>query len=235
MIKIEIWSDFACPFCYIGKTRFEQALQEFKHKDQVEVIYKAYQLNPNAPKVMKKDAYETFAEGHGMTKETAKQRFDMFTQNAKSVGLEYRYDIIQMTNTFDAHRVAKWANQFGKEEEITSRFMKAYFTEGMNLADYDVLVKLAQEVKLDGPACLKMLKTKDYSQAVYDQIDEARKIGVQGVPFFVLNRKYGISGAQQKEYFAGALEQIWTEENPVKILDNQDDSMTCDHDECGIE
>src|SRR5665648_40846 len=94
--------------------------------------YKAYQLNPNAPKVMEGTAYESFAKGHGTTPEGAKQRFDQFTQNAKSVGLTYRYDIIQMTNTFDAHRIAKWSNQFGKEDEVTNRFMKAYFTDGLN-------------------------------------------------------------------------------------------------------
>ncbi|PKK89424.1 MAG: disulfide bond formation protein DsbA, partial [Tenericutes bacterium HGW-Tenericutes-7] len=142
-MKIEIWSDFACPFCYIGKKRFEQALNEFKHKDQVEVIYKAYQLNPNAPKVMEGTAYESFAKGHGTTPELAKQKFEMFTQNAKTVGLDYRYDIIQMTNTFDAHRLAKWSNQFGKEDTLTNRLMKAYFTDGLNIADLKTLEDLA--------------------------------------------------------------------------------------------
>ncbi|MBN2268922.1 MAG: DsbA family oxidoreductase [Acholeplasmataceae bacterium] len=234
-MKIEIWSDFACPFCYIGKTRFEQALSEFKHNDKVEVVYKAYQLNPNAPTKMVKDAYETFAEGHGMTKDQAKQRFDMFTQNAKSVGLEYRYDIIQMTNTFDAHRIAKWANKFNKEDAVTARFMKAYFTEGKNLADQATLVSLVEELGLNTQEASRILESKDYSDEVYNQIQEARQIGVQGVPFFVLNRKYGISGAQQKEYFTQALEQIWKEENPLEILQDQDDSQACDHDECGIE
>lgn len=234
-MKIEIWSDFACPFCYIGKTRFEQALNEFKHKNKVEVTYKAYQLNPDAPTKMTKNAYETFAEGHGMTKEQAKQRFDMFTQNAKSVGLEYRYDIIQMTNTFDAHRLAKWANQLNKEDEVTQRFMKAYFTEGKNLADHDTLISLVSELGLDSEKAKQILKTSDYNEEVYNQIQEARQIGVSGVPFFVLNRKYGISGAQQKEYFKQALEQIWKEENPLEILQEQDESQACDHDECGIE
>jgi predicted DsbA family dithiol-disulfide isomerase len=235
IMKIEIWSDFACPFCYIGKTRFEQALNEFKHKNKIEVVYKAYQLNPDAPLKMTKSAYETFAEGHGMTKEQAKQRFDMFTQNAKTVGLEYRYDIIQMTNTFDAHRLAKWANTFGKEELLTSRFMKAYFTEGKNLADKDTLVSIINELGLNGQEAKKILESKDFADEVYNQIQEARQIGVQGVPFFVLNRKYGISGAQQKEYFSQALEQIWKEENPLEILGDQDDSQSCDHDECGID
>ena len=135
-MKIELWSDFACPFCYIGKTRFENALAKFPHKEQVEVVYKAYQLNPNAPKVMKGSPAEAFAKGHRMTKDQALQRFEMFKNNAKTVGLEYNYDDIQMTNTFDAHRLAKWANQFSLEQEITSRFMKAYFTDGMNLADH---------------------------------------------------------------------------------------------------
>jgi len=234
-MKIEIWSDFACPFCYIGKTRFEQALSEFKHKNQVEVVYKAYQLNPNAPTKMVKNAYETFAEGHGMTKEQAKQRFDTFTQNAKTVGLKYRYDIIQMTNTFDAHRIAKWANKFNKEDEVTARFMKAYFTEGKNLADQATLLSLVEEIGLNTQDAKTILESKDYSDEVYNQIQEARQIGVQGVPFFVLNRKYGISGAQQKEYFTQALEQIWKEENPLEILQDQDDSQACDHDECGIE
>ncbi|MDI6453515.1 DsbA family oxidoreductase [Peloplasma aerotolerans] len=234
-MKIEIWSDFACPFCYIGKKRFDQALSEFKHKNQVEVIYKAYQLNPDAPKVMKKNAYETFAEGHGTTVEQAKQRFEMFTQNAKTVGLTYNYEIIQMTNTFDAHRLAKWANQFGLEDVLTNRLMKAYFTDGLNIANHQSLTNLSKEVGLDEKEALKILATNQYHDQVIAEQQESRQLGVQGVPFFVLNRKYGISGAQQKEYFAQALDQIWQEENPLKVLNEADQNASCDHDECGIE
>ncbi|MDO9629390.1 MAG: DsbA family oxidoreductase [Acholeplasmataceae bacterium] len=234
-MKIEIWSDFACPFCYIGKKRFEDALDEFKHKNQVEVIYKAYQLNPDAPKVMEGTAYESFAKGHATTVAQAKERFKMFTENAKSVGLTYNYDIIQMTNTFDAHQIAKWANQFGKEDEVTNRFMKAYFTEGRNLADHQVLASLASEVGLNEKEALEILKENKYKNQVKAEQTEARQIGVQGVPFFVLNRKYGISGAQQKEYFVQALNQIWTEENPLQAFDNQDENASCDKEECGID
>lgn len=233
-MKIEIWSDFACPFCYIGKKRFEEALHTFKHKDKVEVIYKAYQLNPQAPKVMKGTAYESFAKGHGTTVEQAKERFKMFTQNAKSVGLTYNYDIIQMTNTFDAHRLAKWANTKGLEDQLTSRLMKAYFTDGLNLADYETLANLATEVGLSKEEALQILNENSYKDQVTTEQQEARQIGVQGVPFFVLNRKYGISGAQQTEYFTQALEQIWAEENPLQTLNDQDDSQACDHDECGF-
>lgn len=234
-MKIEIWSDFACPFCYIGKKRFENALNKFKHKNQVEVIYKAYQLNPNAPKVMQGTAYESFAKGHGTTVEGAKQRFDAFTQNAKTVGLTYRYDIIQMTNTFDAHRIAKWANTFGKEDEVTNRFMKAYFTDGMNLADVDTLVNLVSELGLDGAEARKVLESNQYADLVRDQQLESRQLGVQGVPFFVLNRKYGISGAQQQDYFERALEQIWSEDHPIETLEDGDAEAACDdHGECGF-
>ncbi|MBU1019590.1 MAG: DsbA family oxidoreductase, partial [Firmicutes bacterium] len=168
-MKIEVWSDFACPFCYIGKTRFENALSKFKHKDQVEVIYKAYQLNPNEGKVMVGTAAESFAKGHHITVEQAKQKFEMFTSNAKTLGLDYRYDIIQLTNTFDAHRLAKWSNQFQKEAEITARFMKAYFTDGYNLADHNTLERLVSEVGLDSEEARKVLSSDQYADQVHEE------------------------------------------------------------------
>lgn len=233
-MKIELWSDFACPFCYIGKKRFEKALSKFDHKDEVEVIYKAYQLNPMAPKTMTGTAYESFAKSHGMSVDQAKQRFNMFTENAKTVGLVYNYDIIQMTNTFDAHRLAKWANTLGKEAVLTDRLMHAYFTEGKNLADFATLVGLAKEVGLDETIAKNVLDTNQFEEEVKNQQSEARQIGVQGVPFFVVNRKYGISGAQQEEYFFGAIEQIWAEDHPIASLDDQDEGHVCTDESCSI-
>jgi predicted DsbA family dithiol-disulfide isomerase len=230
-MKIEIWSDFACPFCYIGKTRFEQALNEFKQKNEVEVIYKAYQLNPNAPKEMVGDAVESFAKGHGMSVSDAKQRFTMFEQNAKSVGLTYNYDIIQMTNTFDAHQIAKYANQFGLEPKLTTRLMKAYFTDGKNLSDKNTLIELAKEVGLDGDEVKAVLDKNQFADQVKAEIMEARQVGVQGVPFFVINRKYGVSGAQQKEYFLQALQKIYEEEKPIQTLESED-AGACGDEEC---
>ena len=233
-MKFEIWSDFGCPFCYIGKKRFEKALEAFPHKDEIEVVYKAYQLNPMAPKEMKESAYESFAKSHGMTVEQAKSRFNMFTENAKSVGLTYRYDIIQMTNTFDAHRLAKWANGFGKEPALTDRLMKAYFTEGKNLSDYETLVDLAKEMGLNGEEALKVLSENKYADQVKAEMNEARQIGVQGVPFFVINRKYGISGAQQEDYFTATLEQIWEENHPLKTLESADEGAVCTDESCSL-
>lgn len=233
-MKIELWSDFGCPFCYIGKTRFEQALNEFPHKDQVEVVYKAYQLTPNAPKVMTDSPAKAFAKGHHMSEEKAKERFKMFVDTAKSVGLEYNYDIIQMTNTFDAHRLAKWANEFEKEPDITAVFMKAYFTDGLNIADHDTLVQLAETVGLDGNEAKKILNGDRFKDVVEDQINEGRQVGVRGVPFFVLNRKYGVSGAQPKEYFKQVLDKLWEESKPLETLESESDSGVCTDDHCEI-
>ena len=230
-MKIEIWSDFACPFCYIGKARFEQALNQFENKDQVEVVYKAYQLNPHAPKEMIGSAAETFAKGHGMSVADAKSKFAMTTQMAKTVGLTYNYDIIQLTNTFDAHRLAKWAQTMNKDEVLTTRLMKAYFTEGKNLSDKNTLVELAGEVGLDQDAAKKVLESNEFAETVNGEITEARQVGVQGVPFFVINRKYGVSGAQATEYFLQALRQIYQEEKPIQKLE-ADDAGSCADEEC---
>lgn len=235
-MKVEIWSDFACPFCYIGKKRFEKALNNFKHSDQVEVTYKAYQLNPTAPKEMQGTAYESFAKGHGTTPEKAKEKFAMFTANAKTVGLEYNYDIIQMTNTFDAHRVAKYANTVNLEHKLTDRFMKAYFTEGKNLADYPTLIKLATEIGLNEKDVKRVLEENDYADLVKEQMTEGRQIGVRGVPFFVLSRKYGVSGAQQQDYFEQALQQLWDEEQKDKLssIGKSKQGEYCDDEGCEI-
>ena len=233
-MKIELWSDFACPFCYIGKKRFEKALENFPHKDEIEVVYKAYQLNPNSPKVMKGSAVESFAKGHRMSTETAKQRFKMFKEQAATVGLTYDYDNIQMTNSFDAHRLAKWANKFGKEQVLTERLMKAYFTDGLNIADIDTLVRLAKELGLSEAESRKVLESKEYGDQVVGEINEGRQIGVQGVPFFVLNRKYGISGAQPVEYFTQALEKLWEEEKPLEDISGASNGHTCDDESCTI-
>ncbi|MDD3107279.1 MAG: DsbA family oxidoreductase [Candidatus Izemoplasmatales bacterium] len=233
-MKIEVWSDFACPFCYIGKKNFENALTNFKHKDKVEVVFKAYQLNPNAPKIMKGSAYESFASSHNMSINDAKKRFQMFTENAKKVGLVYDYDHIQMTNTFDAHRIAKWANTFGKEQVITDRFMKAYFSEGKNLADFETLLIMVKELGLDFETAKLVLSSNQYEDVVKAQMAESKEIGVQGVPFFVINRKYGVSGAQPEEYFSDALNQIWSEDNPLQTLGDTEEDSACTDESCSI-
>ena len=233
-MKIELWSDFGCPFCYIGKKRFEGALNKFAHKDTVEVIYKAYQLNPNAPKVMVGAPNVNFAKGHNTTPEAATEKFKMFVEQSKTVGLNYDYENIQLTNTFDAHRVAKWANTLGLEAKLTDRFMSAYFQEGLNLADSATLIKLGLEVGLDETGLKAVVESNEYTDLVNEQIQEGRQAGVQGVPFFVLNKKYGVSGAQQEEYFSQVLDHLWKEAQELETIDGGDSGHTCDDEGCSI-
>jgi predicted DsbA family dithiol-disulfide isomerase len=233
-MKIELWSDFACPFCYIGKTKFENALNRFPHKEEVEIVYKAYQLNPNAPKEMKTDPVTAFAKGHRMTNEKAKERFKMFVEAAEQVGLHYDYENIQMTNSYDAHRIAKWARKFNKEPEVTARFMKAYFEQGKNIADHDTLLELIGEIGLDISEAKNVLNSKQFEDVVDGEIEEGRQVGVRGVPFFVLNRKYGVSGAQAEEYFYEVLEQLWNEEHPEIEIKDFAKGATCDDEGCSI-
>lgn len=234
-MKIEVWSDFGCPFCYLGKKRFEKALDKFPHKDQIEVVFKAYQLNPHAPKTMDGTAAENFAKSHHMSVEQANERFAMFTKAAKEEGLTYRYDIIQLTKTFDAHRLAKWANKFGLEPALTDRLMKAYFTDGLNLADHDTLIFLAKGVGLDEEVARAVLKSNQYANKVLEEQAEAREIGVQGVPFFVLNRKYGVSGAQSEQYFAQVLDHLWNEELKTPPIAEETKTEYCDDEGCRLE
>lgn len=228
-MKIEIWSDFACPFCFIGKKRFDTALASFPHKEQVEVIYKSYQLNPNAPKVVTQSSYESFAKSHNSTVEQTKQRFKMITESAKTVGLHFDFDKVQMTNTFDAHRVAKYAMSLG-QTSIVERLMSAYFEEGLNIADHETLIDIASSFGLDSTSVKSMLDSTNFTEDVKKDIQEARQIGVQGVPFFVINRKYGVSGAQDSTYFLQALNQIWSEE-PIRIL-KEETTGYCEDDHC---
>jgi len=234
-MKIEVWSDFACPFCYIGKKRFERALDQFPHKDKVEIVYKAYQLNPHAPKDNPGATAEAFAAGHGLSVDQAKERFAAFTKAAQDEGLTYRYDIMQMTSTFDAHRLAKWANKFNLEAQLTDRLMKAYFTDGLNIADHTTLAFIAKGVGLDSEVALAILKGRQYANQVLEQQAEARQIGVQGVPFFVLNRKYGVSGAQTSAYFLQVLNHLWDEELKNPLPETPTAHEYCDDEGCHIE
>ena len=230
-MNIEIWSDFACPFCYIGKKRFEAALNQFEHKEAVKVTYKAYQLNANAPIVMNGSAYEVFSKSHHMSIEEVKKRFKLISENAKTVGLTFSYDIIQMTNTLDAHRLQKWAYSLCYGEIMAETLFKAYFSLGINIADHQALAELSESIGLDKAEAIRVLSSDAFLYEVKQDQIEAKQLGVQGVPFFVINRKYGVSGAQDSTYFLQALKKIWAENQPYHGL-KQDTSPYCEDDYC---
>lgn len=217
-MKVQIWSDYVCPFCYIGKRKFENALASFEHKDQVEIVYKSFELDPNAPLDASKDMYETLAGKYGMSIERAKEMTRGVAQQAKEVGLDYDFDKMKRTNTRDAHRLTHYAAEQGKMGEMTERLLKAYFIESKHIGEHQTLIDLAEEAGLDRAEAERILNAEDYNSNVERDINEASQIGVTGVPFFVFGGKYAVSGAQPAEVFAEVLDKVWEEQNPVPIM-----------------
>ena len=234
-MQIEIWSDYACPFCYIGKTLLENAIKKTGNKD-IEIIYKAYQLDPTAPEKSDLPAVDYYIKRKGWTKEKTLQTFAQVEAMAKQTGLEYHLKNTVHTNTLTAHRLSKWAATLGKEGELTTRLMMAYFKEGTDIANKATLLALVKELNLDVKAAEKVIDDKNaYLDIFNEQVEEARAIGVSGVPFFVINRKYGISGAQDEILFLQALNQVLEEEKTTLKSFGGDANATCDDEGCQID
>jgi predicted DsbA family dithiol-disulfide isomerase len=216
-MKVEIWSDIMCPFCYIGKRKFEIALQQFAYKDQVEVIWHSYQLDPDLHHVPGKSIHDVLAEKKGWSPQQARQMNNQVTAMAQEVGLAYHLDQAVPANTFSAHRLTHLAKKQGLQNQAEERLFSAYFIEGKNIQDTETLVQLGQEIGLAEAELRQVLTSDAFADAVWRDIHEAQQIGVRGVPFFVLNKKYGISGAQPSEVFLQALNQVWEEERPQVV------------------
>lgn len=211
-MKIEIWSDYVCPFCYIGKRTLEQALKRSGYESQADISFKAYQLDPNTPVDSKVSTYESLAKKMGQTIEQAKEMTKGVAEHARTVGLEYNFEGMMEANTLAAHRLVKWAESLGKDAELTEQLLHAYFIEAKNVGNLEVLLGVAEKVGLSKEDAETTLASDRFTAEVQADIEEARQIGVQGVPFFVINRKYAISGAQPVEAFVDALIQIGEEE-----------------------
>lgn len=238
-MKIEIWSDFVCPFCYIGKRRLELALHEFAHRECVTIQFLSYELEPDSEAKPNQNIHEYLAARKGISLEQAKRMNENVGYEAKKVGLIYNFDTMQHTNTFDAHRVAKYAETQNLGQEITEKFLHAYFTDSELISDHDTLKRLSMEVGLNEEDVEELLVTNRYAKRVRDDQELARQIGIQGVPFFVFNEKYAVSGAQPKEVFKEVLDKVWEEESKKPILKslNPSDSKTsyCTGEDCEVE
>lgn len=212
-MKVEIWSDVMCPFCYIGKRRFESALQQVPFKNEIEIEWKSFQLNPDLKNEPGKNINlnEYLAGRKGITVQQAKEMNDYVTNMAAAEGLRYDFDKAVVANSFDAHRFSHLAAKHGKGDAAEESLFKAYFTEGKDISDRDTLVGLGKEIGLDGEEVKQALDNNTYAEAVHSDIAEAEALGVRGVPFFVLDRKYGVSGAQATEIFVQALQRAFTE------------------------
>jgi predicted DsbA family dithiol-disulfide isomerase len=210
-MKVEIWSDIMCPFCYIGKRRFEKALAQFPYKDAVEVEWKSFQLDPGIQSEPGKNINQYLAERKGWSLEQARQLNGQVTETAASVGLHYDFDKAVVANSFDAHRFAHLASGHGLGNAAEEALFKAYFTEGRDISDHNVLVQLGLEIGLEAAEVKQALESDAYAASVREDIYEAESLGARGVPFFVLDRKYAVSGAQPEDTFSRALEQAYTE------------------------
>lgn len=223
-MKIEIWSDIMCPFCYIGKRNFEKALSQFAYKELIEVEWKSFQLDPAMPEVPKyqDDMYKFVADRKGLSYEESKKRHQDLIQYAKSVGLEYNLDKALVTNSMKGHRIIQFAKAKGLGEKAEETLFYAYFTQGKNLNDQATLIELGKEIGLTESDVNTALTDPLYVQKVENDGREALTLGAKGVPFFVVNRKYAIAGAQQPNDILQTLERSfseWQKENPQTTLE----------------
>lgn len=206
-MRIDIWSDYVCPFCTVGERHLTLALEKFAGKDEVNVNWRSFQLDPSAPKETTVKAPEYLARTKGMSEEQVAQMNDGLAERASQVGLEFNWRNSYMVNTFDIHRLGQLAIESGLGLEWDATVKRGYFTEGKNIGDADQLREFAAEVGLDRARVDEVLASEEFSDAVNEDIALARQIGVQGVPFFVFDGKLAVSGAQPVEVFEQALSQ----------------------------
>lgn len=210
-MKVEIWSDIMCPFCYIGKRKFEAALAQFRDKDKVELEWKSYQLSPDVITNPEKNIHQYLAEHKGISLEQATAMNTQVAAMAKQAGLDYHFDNAIPANTLKAHQFAHFAKQYGKQNEAEEILFRSYFTDGKNIDDLNTLLQLGNEIGLDTTELKTALEKGSFENEVQADIDEAYQIGVRGVPFFVFNRKYAVSGAQNTSTFLQTLETAFGE------------------------
>lgn len=204
-LDVQIWSDVQCPWCYIGKRKFEAALEQFD--GQVQVTYRSFELAPDTPVDFDGSPVDYLSQRKGIGPEQAQQMVDRVSDIAESVGLEYHYDRIRQTNTVLAHELLHFAKAHGKQVELKERLLRAYFTDGRHIGRAADLAELAGEVGLDPVAAAAALAEHTYLPAVKADMQQAVEYGIQGVPFFVIDNRYGISGAQESATFVVALRQ----------------------------
>jgi predicted DsbA family dithiol-disulfide isomerase len=221
-MNVEIWSDIMCPFCYLGKRKFENALAFFPARDNVNVIWKSFQLNPDLKTDTSITIYEYLSRVKGLEIELAKELNAHVSQSAKKVGLDYNFDKIVVANTFKAHILLHFAKKQGKQNEVKERLLKAFFTEGKNVDDIPTLIEIGMETGLNVDSLAEAMQSEKYFDEVREDIYEAQQFDIRGVPFFLFDRKYGVSGAQESPVFLETLEKSfieWRKNNPVIQLE----------------
>jgi len=231
-MKVEIWSDVVCPWCYIGKRRFEAALERFPHADAVELEWKSFELDPSAGPSGEGAYAERLAAKYGQSVAQAQGMLDGMTATAAAEGLDFHFELARPGNTFDAHRVLHLAKQRGVQDAVKERFDRATFSEGAPVSDHETLVGLAAEAGLDADETRGVLASDRYADAVRADEQQARTYGISGVPFFVVDGRYGVSGAQPAELIASVLEKAWSEQSPLSVVAGG--APGCEGDACAV-
>jgi predicted DsbA family dithiol-disulfide isomerase len=210
VVRVDVWSDIICPWCYLGRARFEQALAGFEHRDQVEVVHHSFQLDPSYPAGHTELSTEMLSRKYGMAVAEAAAMEAKMEQTAAAEGLEYHMDGLHIGNTSDAHRVVHLAASVGLQDAMVERLFRAHFTERRSVFSRESLVTLAVEVGLDEAEVRAVLESDRYADAVAEDAAAASRLGANGVPFFVIDMRYGVSGAQPTELFTQALTEAWS-------------------------
>ncbi|MFE9246125.1 DsbA family protein [Nocardiopsis sp. NPDC006938] len=213
-MRIEVWSDIVCPWCYIGKRRLERALEGFEHAEEVEVVWRSFQLDPGFPRGVGEPVLDSLAKKMNATPDQVREMTAQVREVAAAEGLHYEFDGAVMVNTFDAHRLTHLARERGLGGQAHERLMRAQLVEARDLGRVDTLVELAAEIGLDAERARAVLTTDAYTAQVEEDVRTARRLGATGVPFFVVDRAFGISGAQPLEVFTAALDRAWRNREP---------------------
>jgi predicted DsbA family dithiol-disulfide isomerase len=237
-MQVEIFSDVVCPWCAVGKRRFETALREFEHADEVQVVWRSFELDPQSPRQRDGDYVGRLAAKYGMSRQQAGSAIGRLTAAAAAEGLDFHFERVRPGNTFDAHRLLHYAREMGDERQdaLKERLFVAYFTEGAPIGDPETLVRLAAETGLDARECADILAGDRFADEVRHDERQALEIGVTGVPFFVVDGKFGIPGAQDPDTILDVLERAWTKAHPLEVVTvpADVDAGTCDGDSCAI-
>ncbi|MDQ1375757.1 MAG: hypothetical protein QOJ09_3095 [Actinomycetota bacterium] len=233
-MRVEIWSDVVCPWCYIGKRNFEAALADFEHRDEVEVVWRSFELDPRAPTLREGDYASRLARKYGMPVGEAKARLASMVSAAAKVGLTFDFDKAQVGNTFDAHRLIHLGAKRGLQDTVKERLLRATFTEGEAIGDRATLVRLAVDAGLDGEEAAAVLEDGSYGDDVRADEAEAEELGVTAVPFFVVGRKLGIPGAQPPDVMLQALRRAWDKTHPRLEITGDETAPGCEGDTCAV-
>ena len=228
-MHVEIWSDIACPWCYVGKRRFEAALAGYEHRDEVTVTWRSFELDPHAAPQRDQDGAEHLAQKYGMSLAEARGMQARMTETAARDGLEFRFDIARGGNTFDAHRLLHLAAAHGRQHELKERLMRGYLGEGELMSDHAALTRLALEAGLPEDEVRDTLATDRFADAVREDEAAARGLGISAVPFFVIDRRFGLAGAQPPEVLGEGLRRAWEAQAPLAVVAEGD---VCGPDGC---